>query len=372
MESTENLTLNRKIIKPHTADALEGHTVVVLERCGTAGETFRYQLKPGQLPPKPRLSLRELFRGENGGPGFVAFAVTDNAELRTSVTTPVVMDDQKRSFSVTVQASFRASDPRLVVARRDDDPVQQIHQEMSVVVARELSQRDWGEVRHNFRALQEEVVSDALAPLRRFAATYGFWIEALSLTCHLSEQDARLIEQEAAAELATEQQKVQLKQVITLRPLQETVNAQERQDKVFAAAAEAAAAAIRNVPQSIHTVAELAKGIETFARYANGGDFTRQLLEDSTASAEGMSGAGGLIADMLITTEKLAHTVARKRQTQSAALHLIAELLLEEADEVSVNRHRDRVQTLFASNGADDAEKLDRFANIQWLRSQLC
>lgn len=372
MENNGNLTVNRKIIKPHTADALEGHTVVVLEKRTTGGEAFRFQLKPGQVPPRSRLNFLELFRGENGSSGFVAFAVTDNAELRTTIVTPVTTDDLKHTFTVTVQASFRVADPRIVVARREDDPVQQIHEEISAMVARELAQHDWGEIRRNFRAVEVAVISSIIAPLRRFAATYGFWVEALSLTCQLSEQDAKLIEQEAAAELVTEQQKIQLKQAITLRPLQETVNAQERQDKVFAAAAEAAAQAIKNVPNSIKTVAELAKGIETFARYANGGDFTRQLLEESTASADGMNGAGGLIADMLITTEKLPHTIGRKRQIQSSLLHLIAELMLEESDEESVKRYRDRVTGLFASNSADDGEKVDRFANVDWLRGQLC
>lgn len=372
MENNENLTFSRKIIKAHTAEALEGHTVIVLEKRGTAGEAFRYLLKPGQLPPKPRLNFKELFGGGNGGPGYVAFAVTDNSELRTTVTTPVLTDDQKHAFSVTVQISCRVSDPRLVVARREDDPIQRVHEEVSVVLARELAQREWEDIRHDFRAVEDEVVPIVLVPLRRFAASHGFWIEALSLTCHLSEQDKRLIEQEAAAELTTEQQKIELKKSITLRPLQETVNAQERQDKVFAAAAEAAADAIKNVPKSIHTVSELAKGIETFSRYASGGDFTRQLLEESTATAEGMNGAGGLIADMLITTEKLPHTIGRKRQIQSAALHLIAELMLDDSDDATIQRHRDAVVALFASCGGDDPDKLERFANLQWLRGQLC
>jgi hypothetical protein len=372
MEITENITYSRKIIKPHTPEALEGHTVVVLEKRGTGGEAFQFQLKPGQVPPKPRLNLKELFRGETGSSGYVAFAVTDNSELRTNLTAPVVTDDQKHAFSLTIQLSCRVSDPRLVVARRDDDPVQRIHDEVAVVLAREIGQRDWGAIRHRFRAVEEEVVPIALVPLRRFAASYGFWIEAVSLTCHLSEQDKRLLEQEAAAELATEQQKIELKKTITLRPLQETVNAQERQDRVFAAAAEAAAAAIKNVPESIHTVAELAKGIETFSRYANGDNFTRALLEESSATAQGMNGAGGLIADMLLTTEKIGQTVSRKRQMQSAILHLIAELLLEDSDETSIDRHRARIQLLLSSVSAEDAENLNRFANLSWLRGQLC
>ena len=55
---------------------------------------------------------------------------------------------------------------------------------------------------------------------------------------------------------------------IELRPMQAAVKAQERQDLVCDAADEAAAAAIRNVPVAIHTVAELAKIFDTFSRYS--------------------------------------------------------------------------------------------------------
>lgn len=370
METIENLTFSRKIIKVHTAEALEGHTVVVLEKLGTAGEAFRYLLKPGQVPPKPRLSFKELFRAENDS-GHIAFAVTDNSELRTTVDTPVVTDDRKHMFSVTTQVSCRVSDPRLVVARRDDDPIQCVHNEISTVIARELGQRDWDDIRHDFRAVEDRIVPIVLPPLRRFAATHGFWIEALSLACHLSEQDKRLLEQEAAAELVTEQQKIELQKSLTLRSLQEAVNAQERQDKVFAAAAEAAAEAIKNVPQSIHTVSELAKGIETFSRYASG-DFTRQLLEESTANGGGTNGAGGLIADMLITTEKLPQAIVQKRQIQSAALRLIAEVMLEDSEEAAIQRERERLLACCAACNAEDADKVGRFANLHWLRGQLC
>jgi hypothetical protein len=373
MEPGSNLTFTSNILRSHTADALEGHTVVVFEKTGTAGESFRYQLRPGQTPPKQQLNLIELFRSDKSGPTYFAFAVTDHPELRTSTTTAVTTDDQKHSFSATISAAFRVEEPRLVVARRNDDPLQKLQTEIGAVVARELAQRDWDDLRNRFRQTEEDVVPKALPQLRRFAFSYGFYIESLSLTCHLGEQDLRLIDQEREAELVTERKKIELQQLVDLRSLEARVKAQERQDLVFNAAAEAAAKAIRNVPESIHTVAELAKSFDTFARYSgNGGEFTRRLLEEAGEAGENGTGAGAVLAEMLLETEKLSwRTVDQKRRAQSAMLHLIAELLLEDPDEDVVETLRKRVTDQCASLSTEEAEKVQRFSDPEIIRSQL-
>jgi hypothetical protein len=374
MDQSANLTFSCNILRAHTPDALEGHTVVVFEKTGTAGEAFRYQLVPGQMPPKPQLSLAYLFRNDKSGPNYLAFAVTDHPELRTVTTAAVTTDDQKHSFSTAISAAFRVEAPRLIVARRNDDPLQKLQTEMAAVVARELAQHDWEDIRHHFRQTEEDIVPKVLPPLRRFASSYGFWIEALSLTCQLGEQDLRLIDQERESELVTERRKIELQQVVDLRSLEARVKAQERQDLVFSAAAEAAAKAIRNVPESIHTVAELAKSFDTFARYSgNSGEFTRRLLEEAENTGEAGSGAGTLIAEMLLETEKLSwRTVDQKRRTQSAIIHLIAELLPEDPDEKAVEAHRKRVTDLGGSLDAEETERVQRFSDPEIIRGQLC
>lgn len=369
-----NLTFMQNIIRLHTPDALEGHTVVVLEKMGAAGETFRYELRPGQLPPKRPLNLLELFKGDHSGPIYLAFAVTDNSELRTSTTAAVKTDDQKHSFSASIQIAFKVTDARLLVARRDDDPVQRMKEEAASVIAQELARKSWTEIRRSFRDIEQEVVPRGLPALRRFTANYGLWVETLALGCQLSEQDMRLIEQEAEADLATEGQKIALRQSIALRPLQAAANAQARQDRVFDAAAEAAAQAIRNVPSSIHTVAELAKSFETFARYSgNGGEeLAQRLIEETAASTTGMNGKGVLITDALTQIEKLSCGFTQKRMAQSAVLHLVAELLLEDPDRPTVDRYRKSIEAMSGSScPADQVEALERFADTEWLREQL-
>lgn len=369
-----NLTFMQNIIRVHTPDALEGHTVVVLEKMGAAGEIFRYQLTPGQIPPKRPLNLPELFKGDHSGPAYLAFAVTDNNELRTSTTVDVKTDDQKHSFSVTIQIAFKVANARLLVARRDDDPVQQMKEETASVIAQGLARKSWAEIRQSFRDIEKEIVPKVIPALRRFADSYGLGVETLALGCHLSEQDMRLIEQEAEADLATERQKIALRQAIALRPLQAKANAQTRQDRVFEAAADAAAQAIRNVPGSIHTVAELVKSFETFVRYSgNGGEeLAQRLIEETAASNTGMNGNAALIADALAQIAKLSCGFTQKRMAQSAVLHLIAELLLEDPDSQTVDRYRKSIEAMSGpANPANQIEALERFADTEWLREQL-
>jgi hypothetical protein len=372
----QNLTFIQNVIRAHTPDALEGHVVVVLEKVGTGGEAFRYELRPGQTPPKRMLNLLELLRGETSGPGYVAFAVTDNSELRASTTADIRTDDQKHAFTVTLQLSFKVANPRLLVARRNDDPVQRMNEEAAAVVAQELARKEWSDLRQSFRATEQEVVSLALPALQKFATNYGLSIEKISLQCQLGEQDMRLIEQEAQADLDTERQKIALRQAISLRSMQATVKAQERQDKVFDAAADAAAAAIANVPGSIRTVAELAKSFETLARYSgNEENFSRRVLAASTTSCEGITGAGVVITDMLMETEKLSCGLSEKRYAQSSVLHLIAELLREDPDFAVVDTYRQRIVTLSSPvHSTEQIEALERFAeaDVDLLRGQLC
>lgn len=369
----QNLTFAQNLIRLYTPDALEGHTVVVLKRAGASGETFRYQLKPGQKPPGLEFDVMALFRGEGNESGYLAFAVTDHTELRTAVITAVTTDDQKHVFSTTVTASFRVADPRLLVSRRNDDPLQKLQTEMGAVVARELAQRDWQDLRHSFRETEQDVIPNVLPPLRRFAESYGFWIESLALAVRLGEQDMRLIEQEAEAELASERRKIELKQIAALRSQEATVKAYERQDMVFKAAAEATAEAIRRVPSSINSVAELAKSFETLARYSgNSGEFTRRLLENSNSgSLDPVGGPGALIGDMLHETEGLTCSTGQKRRTQSAILHLVAELLLEEPTDQTVDQYRQRVVSLCGSANGDETGTMARFSNMEWLHGQL-
>lgn len=368
-----NLTFHHNIIKDHTTEALEGHIVVVLEKKGAAGEVFRYQLEPGQVPPKPRLSLTDLFRGGEG-PLYRGFAVTDNPELRTSVNVDVKLDDHKHSLAVGVTIGYRVDEPRLVVARRNDDPLTQMQDEVSAAVARALAQREWSEIRHRFRDIEQQLVPVLLVSLQSHAGSYGFSIVSLSLTCRFAEQDQRLIEQEIEAELEAERKKIELKQLIALRPLHAEVKAHERQDMVHDAAAAAAAEAIRNVPKTIHTVAELAKGIETFSKYSDNADeFKRRLLKEASQAGEGGSGTALIIADMLMETEALTCTVAEKRDAQSAILHLMAEVIREEPDPDVVRTYQQRIRKVAGEcDVAELGEVAGRFADAESLREQLC
>src|SRR5437764_4270709 len=102
----ENLTFVHKIVKLHTIDPLEGHTVVVIEKIGEAGEEFRFEIEPGQRVPKTAADLFRWLRGGRGRDRYFAYAVTNNQELRLKYTAPVKMDDQAHTFTLIVNLGY--------------------------------------------------------------------------------------------------------------------------------------------------------------------------------------------------------------------------------------------------------------------------
>src|SRR5690349_20842273 len=119
----ENLTLIHKLIKPHTVDPLEGHTVVIFEKIGEAGEEFRFEIEPGMRKPKSPIGLLKWARGRRAGTSHFAYAVTSDPELRLRFSTPVKMDTQAHTFTLVTTMAYSIAEPRLVVTRRNDDPL---------------------------------------------------------------------------------------------------------------------------------------------------------------------------------------------------------------------------------------------------------
>lgn len=246
----ENLTVALGVLKPHVVAPLEGYTVVVLERVGESGEEFRYLLNTGQRPPTPSFRLRDLFGSWQRAPRFLAFAVTDNPELRAFATVDVRTQIEAYSLAADILIKFHVSDPRLLVIRRTDDPVRQITREAESLV-RNLARWNWPDVRHRFREVEGEILDAILPPLRQYSAHYGLGVFALSFSIRPSELELRLFREET-----------ELRKEIELQPLRAARRAYERQSALADAATKAAGAAIMNIGESISDVAELAQAIE--------------------------------------------------------------------------------------------------------------
>lgn len=205
----ENLTLAQRIIKPHTVDPLDGHTVVVIERVGDAGEEFRFEIEPNMRAPKTKLDLFKWLRGGRGGPNYFAYAVNSHPQLRLEYAAPMKMDDQIHSFDVIITLGYHVSEPRVVVVRRNDDPIRTVRKEIAFALQRELADRSWIGIVTEFREVAAEAVVATFDSLQRFAESYGLAIDDVSLAHELPEPYLILLRKEAEAERDAQLYKVQ-------------------------------------------------------------------------------------------------------------------------------------------------------------------
>lgn len=420
----ENLTLAQKIIKPHTIDPLEGHTVVVLERIGTAGEEFRFEIEPGQRVPKTRLDLFKWLRGRTDQEKYFAYAVTGDPELRLNITTPVKMEDHVHTLMLLIAVSYSVTEPRTVVTTRNHDPIRKLREEIARVLQRDTAWRSWISIRSEFRDVAREMVGANREALDRFATRYGLQIHAIDVACKLDDGDVLDLKTEATVEVQTAVHTVtadfeRLKlteeaktaalrnqqaheetvrnhtrehelqaqddlQTFQRGRLHAAVEGQRRAQQLYEAATNAGMIAVGNVAQSIRTPAEL---LDTFQSLNASVAQSRLMLEEPgdghaasagqprlTASG-GQSGAAAVIMEMFAQTERAACDLVLKRQLQSAILHLVAEAMMNgNGDPQLEARYSERIADLRAESGVpvELFDYLKRFVDPERLKASLC
>jgi len=423
----ENLTLAQKVIKAHTIDPLEKHTVVVLERIGDAGEEFRFAIEPGQRVPKKWLGIiLDLMRGRTLQDKYFAFAVTGDPDLRLHVPAPVNMDDHVHSAQLNIDIGYSVTDPRMVVTSRRHDPVRKLREEAARLMQRDVAWRSWNSVRENSHEIAGEIVAANRDPLNRFASQYGFRVHDLAMVIRIDDsfivykkteaavtlqeevhrvtsefERAKMSEEARTSELRDQQlqmtnvrQQTYKHQLTALAEVQQlerehvhsAVRGHKRLEDIYDAATNAAKQALETIGGSIKSPEQLTETLQSF--YTAVGQ-TRALVEGETVSPEvsvegqppvrritaGQSGACAVITDMLSHTERMSMDVATKHQLQSAILHLIAELMLNgTADAATVTLYGERVGDLRAeaSLPVDQFDYLKRFADVDRLRAALC
>lgn len=418
----ENLTLAHKVIKPHTVDPLEGHTVVVFERVGEAGEEFRFEIEPGMRVPRTRLDLFKWLRGGRGGANYFAYAVNGDPELRLKFSTPVKMDNQAHTFILVTTLSWFVAEPRRVVTRRNDDPVRKLRDEIGSRLQHELAGRSWISIRNEFRELSREVVGATIESLRQFASRYGLAIHDLALACDLHEQDFADARNEAAIEQQidihqreADFERLKISEELKTSALRneqlhrERLRQQEREDelatlermqtlrgaelqtaldkwlnmrRVGAAATDAAVAAIASAGGAIRTPAEL---LQAFTALQGAVSQMRGLTEGSGGGASdggafrllgsgSQNGAAALVAEMFARTDQMACPIQKKQQFQSAILHLVGELLLDGgAAPATIEQYCSRIDELRTQGGlpVEHFDYLKRFVDADRLRNEL-
>jgi len=415
----ENLTFAHKIIKPHTVDPLEGHTVVIFEKIGEAGEEFRFEIEPGMRMPRSRIDLFKWLRGR-GGTNYFAYAVTNDPELRLRFATPVKMDVQAHTFMLVTSLAYAVSDPRLLVMRRNDDPLRKLREEIGARLQYEFASKSWISIRHEFRELSADVIASTSALLGQFAARYGLTISDLALTCELDEKDFADARHEAAIEQQidihereanydrlkiTEESKttnlrsehqheerlrqtyrdneiqtLQQMQALKGADLQIAVDRLTNNRRIAAAVATAAEGAIGTAGGAIRTPAELLQAFTTLQtavgqmRAVSDGTLPAVSEAIPLLAASAQNGVAAVLAEMFVQTAQMPWPIQRKQELQSAILHLVGELLLDgAAATVVVEQHRSRVEALRSGGGlrVEQFDYLKKFTDADRLRNEI-
>jgi hypothetical protein len=255
----ENITFTHSVLRKHTIDPLEGHTVVVLEQIGDAGEKFRFEIQPEHEPPKASL-FRLPWRAQ---PNYFAYAVTASS-LQAQFGADIRMDDLLHKFVMNIRVTYSVSEPRVLVTRRNDDPLKIVRDEIVRLVQGHVATYRWIDITNDFRRVEREVVSDVLAAVRHHAGGCGLRVQDLSLSHdvppdqiedkirnakHEGEKDK--IQKDAELESLKEELEIKRQELHAERA------AFRRSGETADAAVRALTTALQNAANSVHNPAEL-------------------------------------------------------------------------------------------------------------------
>jgi hypothetical protein len=401
----ETLTVQEHVIKPHPVErisslsGLAGHIIIVFEKRG-ASEEFCFELREGQRAPVAQFSVTSLFDRRQ----YVAYAVPAVAQQRTEFTDEVKMDIALYTFKLKVRIVYRIADPRLLVTRRMQDPLQTIQKEAFAQLRPSLAAAEWARVRKEFRTVAAEVVPLALGRLQPVALDYGILVQEITLDPEFENYhfpDVKLIEDAAGDAL---RDKIEHERVLRLGKNEHELTSQGHEltlvghdtrvaaeganhlSAVAAAAAAAAIKAIENAATSIHTPAELAQAvgaireaIDALRDLNNSPKTTRGSLSAAKTPAGALpaapqNGASAVIAELLYETEQMPWpAVDVKQGLQGATLHLIAELLLPQAADDSIEDYRERLSDARAAAALpyDQSQYFGKYIDTDRLRRLL-
>ncbi|HET7462695.1 MAG TPA: hypothetical protein VFJ82_15680 [Longimicrobium sp.] len=340
-----NLTFDEKLIRQHTPEPLEGHTVVVLERVGEAGEKFHSVLEPGGDPLRPGILAMMLGRPNV----YFAFAVDASRERGLEFDERVHMAERAHELQLHFTVLYRVADPKLLVAAREQDPLERVRKRVAEVITEEIAELPWTEVWHSFRPASERVVASTLVGLKSFARDYGIAINSLKLKAGF-DQGVAYTDREIHA-------------------------ARERGRSTDEHGTMAHAARGRLDDIILDRYADFLRGAHDVddLRYVY-----RSLSGEPASAGVGAPGATGdplpgVLNDLITLTQSF-DTEIQRRQVQAALLHLVAAVVAEDTPQVTPEQagYARRAQTALAAAThlpPDHLERLRELAEPGMLRS---
>jgi hypothetical protein len=393
-----NQTFEERLLKEHTPEPLEGHTVVVFERVGEAGEKFLTLLPPGT----PLARARHLIPFFRPAVQYFAYAVDASPELHLSFPEHVVMADHTHRLELLFDLYYAVADAHVLAGARNKDPLRRVRERVAQAIAPEVARLPWKTVRDDFADAGEAVVARALPDLRAFAEGYGLEIHSVRLWPQLTEREHDVLdldwqadrdiaaiqaqERVDAARRAAEHRRheQEMKQRLEAEELARGVRTLEANASLQQAFVAGAIGALQRVASGISTADDLISALRAGQLAAAG--FTGVETNGSAPDALGAGGASGgvlsatsgrlgsLLAELVAATQKV--RVSGQRKTLRAALlHLIAEVVDDPDDRGRPLLHAEHVRAalgrLDPCPAHDEMEALRALADPAHLRAVL-
>lgn len=344
-----NLTFDETLIREHAAEPLEGHTVVVLERVGEAGEKFHSLLEPGD--DVPRKTLIDYLRRKPTA--YFAFAVDASRHRQLSFSAPVQMAEHAHDFELQFSLWYRVSDPQVLVAARTGDPLGRVRTKVVEVVTEEMAELPWTDVWHAFRATADRMVEGTMGTLKAFAREYGLSIGSLRLRARFPDDDVAVegeihrlrqrgrVEREGI-DVEHEVQghrRVRMLESAALADEEAVVVARRRHREAVAQATTETSARLIRESSSVVDMGDVHAGLSGpawngFAIHVHDGTSGRLGAGNSALPApQGEAGLPGVLADLVAQTQF--RPDAQCRRVRAALLHLVAAVVADDSLQLS-------------------------------------
>ncbi|HET7460762.1 MAG TPA: hypothetical protein VFJ82_05925 [Longimicrobium sp.] len=387
-----NLTFDQNLIRKHTPEPLEGHNVVVLERSGEAGEKFHSVLEPGGDPLRPGILAMMLGRPNV----YFAFAVDASRDRPLEFDERVHMAERAHEFHLYFTLWYRVGDPKLLVATRDQDPLERVRKKVAEVVTEEIAELSWAEVWHSFRPASERVVRSTLVELKSYARDFGITITSLKLKAgfdpgvadtdrdiHAARERGRLLGERMAVADELKSRRAELRRDGAVRDREARADAARgRIEDIIVGKYEDFLRDAHNVDDVGYVYRSLAAGpggdilagAPSNGAHLPSNGHTAPVLPAGVAAVAGDHLPG--VLNELITLTQTIDTQIQRHQVRAAVLHVVAAVLADDSPQPTPAQtgFARQAQTAIASAThlpPDRLEKLGELADPKGLRARL-
>jgi hypothetical protein len=371
-----NLTLKSEIVRPVTeVNPVPGHDLVVFERIGTGGHRFHSLVPPDQ-------GLRKGLMGMLGLTNFVAYAVTQDSDLRYEFTHEVTTWDRVGSFILRCTLTFGVSDPKLLVEQLTRDPLKRLERMAGDLFVNAASRVDWTTIENQGLAFERQVLSSQsvnaagvqasnLTILRDFATGRGFKLRDVSLSVIFPPEFGEVIRRQReerqkqlirASTAETERLELELKSKLSrvetvqanLRGLIDSAG--DNLNRMLGNIADGVTSpgALRSVlVELLDTFSQVSRAVSAADAGGDGGPTLALRERVLAALPEGSATVASHPAErhmkeVVALLADLSCAQSEKDQLLSATFHLLGELLLgTRADSETVQRYRNELRNGF-------------------------